>query len=357
MSNSIPVKNLYYLLSYAWNDRLEESVLDKIDDVQCPDLGAFFAHVLTARLKPLITRGLDRAYTNHDELTAQPRGRLDFTASAKRQTWNTGQMYCTYTEMTRDVPHNRIIKASLCLLYREAQISSVLKKTLHGQIDQFRDVRKVTVSPRSFQRIQLHRNNRDYRFILHLCELIHASLLPEHHSDGRRKFKRIEENEKVMPYVFENFILHFAKRHFDDARSHRPSFQWIADYHSEQTENLMPTMMTDVTIEWQSGRKLILDCKYYKQAFSVRSYGDDKEIERLKTNNLYQVFSYLMNARLHKDGWGEVEGMLLYPTTSLDFHHDMTLSGHHRMQVCSINLNQQWKQIESQLVFLLTNKS
>lgn len=158
-----------------------------------------------------------------------------------------------------------------------------------------------------------------------------------------------------MPYVFENFILNFAQRHLHDAKSHRPSFKWIADYHSEQAERLMPTMMTDVTIEWKSGRKLILDCKYYKHAFSVRSYQDNEEVERLKTNNLYQIFSYLMNARLHKQGWEQVEGMLLYPTTMDDFHHDMTLSKQHRMQVCSINLNQHWSNIEAQLMQILTN--
>ncbi len=353
-STAIPVKNLYYLLSYAWSDKLEESELENIDDLKCPDLASFFAKVLTNRLAPLIRRGLDRAYTTHEELTSQPRGRIDFTASAKRQTWDHGKMHCSYSEFTHDVPHNRILKSTLLLLYRDTTLSTELKKTLHRQFDAFAEVKLVPTTPRSFHRIQLHRNNREYRFLLHLCELIHASLLPEHDNSGRRKFRRIEENKKVMPYIFESFILAFAKKHLTNATSHRPTIKWLADYHKESSANLMPTMNTDVTIEWNTGRKLILDCKYYKNAFSSRTYAEDKEVTRFKTNNLYQIFAYLMNKR-EDTGWGNVEGMLLYPTTTNDFNESMTLQKKHRLQICSVNLNQPWQDIEAQLTQLLTN--
>ena len=190
-------------------------------------------------------------------------------------------MHCSYTELTHDVAHNRIIKSTLYLLYREAKLNKDLKKSLHQQVDAFTDVKHIHVTPRSFQRIQLHRNNRDYRFIPHLCELIHASLLPEHDSNGRRKFRRIEENKDVMPYIFENFVLAFARRHQPQAKSHRPTFPWLADFHTVGSESLMPRMMTDMAMEWKkSGRKLILDCKYYKQASSKRSYNEELEIER-----------------------------------------------------------------------------
>ena len=351
---AIPVQNLYYLLSYAWNERLSESELEGIDERQCPDLSTFFAQVLTRRLQPLLNRGLDRAYTSHEECTSQPRGRLDFTASAKQVTWLTGQMYCSYDELTHDTRHNQILKATLFLLYREADLTKELKNTLHQQIKCFHSVRRISVTPRSFQRIQLHRNNREYRFLLHLCELIHASLLPEHDENGRRKFKRIEENASVMPYLFENFILSFANRHLKETKCHRPSIQWLAEYHTESSKQLMPTMKTDVTIEWlTTGRKLILDCKYYKEAFSSQSFGDtSKSVTRFKTNNLYQIFAYLINKR-EVAGWETVEGMLLYPTTTEDFHESMQLLGRHRLQICSINLNQDWQLIKAQLLNLL----
>ena len=354
---AIPVQNLYYLLSYAWDDRLESTDLEGVDDEKCSNLETFFAQVLTQRLAPLLRRGLDRAYVEHEELTTQPRGRLDFTASAKRQTWLTGQMHCSYTDLSYDIPKNQIIKAALTLLYRETKQDKDLKARLADQVKRFEGVRAVRVTPRSFQRIQLHRNNQDYRFILHLCELIFASLLPEHDDEGRKKFRRIEENEKVMPYIFEDFILAFADRNLQHAKCDRPSIHWLADYHYETSQNCMPKMYTDVTIEWKrTGRKLILDCKYYKDAFSRRTYNEDSdEVVKFKSANLYQIFAYLMN-KSKDPGWEQVEGMLLYPTNGIEFQESMSLMESHRLQVCSVNLDQDWQAIEKQLIGILEGR-
>ncbi len=356
MSPAIPVQNLYYLLAYAWSEKLMESELEEVNEVNCPDLATFFAHVLSQRLKTILSRGLDRSYIYHEELTSQPKGRIDFAASAKRQTWVTGKMHCGYSELSHDVPHNRIIKATLRLLYREAKVKLEVKRTLHDQLKLFSEVRDIRVTPRSFQRIQLHRNNREYKFILHICELIHASLLPEHDSEGRRKFRRIEENHKVMPNIFEKFVLEFARRHLQEAKSTGERIYWLADYHKASSASLMPTMNTDVTIEWKSGRKLILDCKYYKEAFTSRSYNeDDDAVQRFKTNNLYQIFAYIANKR-PEPGWEKVEGMLLYPTTRKNFSESMTLQGGNHLQICSINLSQDWEGIEQELQAILNQE-
>ena len=353
MSTAISVQNLYYLLSYAWDSRLATTGLESISDSECPDLAHFFTHILTARLKPLIRRGLDRNYLVYEELTSQPKGRIDFTASAKRQTWHEGKLHCSYDDLSRNVLHNKIIKTTLLLLYRKTKLEKELQLTLHQQLEWFQDVDTTHVSPRSFRRIQWHRNNREYEFLLHICELIHASLLPEHHKTGRRKFRRIEENEGLMAGLFERFILAFSRKHFPDAHTARPHISWDVIYNSEHAEQFIPRMETDVTIAWKD-RKLIIDCKYYKDAFTARSYGDSSPIKRFHTANLYQIFSYLINQRRHI-GWEHVEGMLLYPTTTEDFKHDFKLSGH-RVQIASINLNQNWQQLEEDLKKLLSTQ-
>lgn len=354
MSSAIPIQNLYYLLSYSWDDRVESADLENINADECPDLENFFARVLSQRLRPLLRRGLDRAYTSYDELTSQPRGRLDFSASAKRQTWLLGKMRCSYDDLSHDVMHNRIIKSTLILLYRKTRLGRDLKKETHELLNYFSDVRGIRITPRSFQRIQLHRNNKAYRFILHICELVHASLLPEHHSDGRRKFRRIETNERVMNRIFESFIYQFIQRNIPNVDLPVRRIDWQAEYFTDTAQAAMPTMNTDVTVVWKdSPRKLILDCKYYKDAFTERTFFETT-YTRFKTENLYQMFSYLINKRETTD-WKDVEGMLLYPSTSRgDIYEDMTLLNKHRLQICSINLNQDWHKIEQDLIKLIT---
>lgn len=353
MSNTIPVRNLYYLLSYAWDNRLQVGNAERIDDERCPDLESFFAEVITSRLAPLLRRGLDRAYTELEELTTQPKGRLDFATSAKRQTWHIGKMHCSYTELTKDVPQNRIIKSTLAFLYQKTEVSKSLKKLIRAQLDAFSEVQNIRVTRRNFQRIQLHRNNNDYKFILHICELTLDSLLPEHNHSGKRKFRRIEENEKLMPRIFECFVYNFAKKNLQGIQLPPRRIHWQATYHTEHAESRMPTMNTDLTISWKnSPRRLILDCKYYKNAFTENSY-NGTAYTRFKTNNLYQIFAYLINKREEAE-WENVEGMLLYPTTQgEDLKEDMTILGKHRLQICSINLNQEWSSIHKDLKDIL----
>lgn len=346
MSSQIPVQNIYYLLAYAWDGRLESSDHEAINDQSCPDLEEFFAQVLTMRLVPLLRRGLDRSYLEHNELTSRPRGRVNFTSSAKRQTWINAKMHCDFDDLSTDNLHNRIVKATLLLLYKETAVSIKMRETLHTQLENFREVANIDVTPRMFCRVQLHRNNRSYRFILHLCELIHSCLLPEHNDEGSRKFRRIEEDENIMPYLFERFVLEFSKKHFPDAKCHRPHIQWLSETVDTDSLRLLPRMETDVTIEWPH-RKLIVDCKYYRNAFTSQTF-DETESKRFRTNNLYQIFAYLMNQRI-KTGWEAVEGILLYPTTTHDFQHEFSLHGQ-LVQVASINLDQAWTDIESQLI-------
>jgi len=352
MSNSIPVKNLYYLLSYAWSERLDTQDIENAKVDECDNLSEFFAHVLTQRLQPLLRRGLDRSYLRQSELTSQPKGRIDFTASVKNQTWQQAQMHCTYDELSPDILLNQVIKTTLSLLYHHTKQKKKLRVRLHEQLNHFQQVSRAHITARTFKRIQLHRNNRKYGFVLHLCELIHESLLPEHDSKGNRKFKRLEANKKTMEAIFEQFVYAFAKRHLNNVKLPAKRIYWQAEYHSESTEDLMPTMNTDLTIEWtDSKRKLILDCKYYKSAFTNRSFGD-KDYTRFKTENLYQVFAYLINKR-ETPGWENVEGILLYPTTTEDFHEQLTFLDQHKMQICSINLNQDWQSIETDLIGIL----
>ena len=57
----IPIKNIYYLLSYAWN-RLEESELVDVSAEDESDLLNLLGRVLLNGTKTLLKRGIDRQY-------------------------------------------------------------------------------------------------------------------------------------------------------------------------------------------------------------------------------------------------------------------------------------------------------
>ena len=343
MATSIPITNLYYLLSYAWNHKLSEAELVSVDADSCPDLNNLFARILSSATHQLIRRGLDQSYIAFEEETPRIRGRIDFSASEKRQTRTRGKLVCIYDELSPDVLHNRIVKATVRLLLNDRRVHTETRKSLRKVFDSFNQVGALRVTPHHFHRVQLHRNNRAYRFILHLCELIHASLLPDKSSDGSRRFRDFTRDEKVMAKVFEDFVRNFATRKFPEATVSAMHIEWRASEHGEGTPAMLPRMITDVTVAWPS-RKLILDCKYYQEALVSRY-----DALRFRSGNLYQLNAYLTNKAV-EPGWEDVEGMLLYPTNGYSFDHTFTLHSRHRIRVSTIDLQQAWPQIEKELI-------
>jgi 5-methylcytosine-specific restriction enzyme subunit McrC len=106
-------------------------------------------------------------------------------------------------------------------------------------------------------------------------------------------------------------------------------------------------METDITIENEYG-KTIIDAKYYKETL-IAKY----DREKVHSNNLYQLFSYLMNQRGLSVLSYQTRGILIYPTieneVDLDYWYDK-----HRIQVKTVNLNMNWKLIEERLKEIIT---
>lgn len=348
MATTIPITNLYYLLAYAWDHRLSEAEMVAIDADSCPDLNNLFAKVLANAAHRLVRRGLDRSYVPFEEETSRIRGRIDFSASEKIQSRTRGKLVCIYDELSADVLHNRIVKATLRVLRNDRRVHPDSRKRLAQSLESFHEVADIRVSAHDFHRVQLHRNNRAYRFILHFCELIHASLLPEKSQDGSRRFRDFTRDEKVMAKVFEDFVRNFASRHLPEATVSAMHIGWRASDLGEGTSAMLPRMITDVTIAWPD-RKLILDCKYYQEAL-VSRYNSLK----FRSGNLYQLYAYLTNKAV-EPGWEQVEGMLLYSSNGYTFDHAFTLHNRHRIRVSSIDLNRPWPEIESSLLGLLNN--
>ena len=111
---------------------------------------------------------------------------------------------------------------------------------------------------------------------------------------------------------------------------------------------MLPRMITDVTVAWPD-RKLILDCKYYQEALVSRY-----DALRFRSGNLYQLNAYLTN-KAAEPGWENAEGMLLYPSNGYSFDHAFTLHGNHRIRVSTINLQQVWTEISTDLLGLFGN--
>jgi 5-methylcytosine-specific restriction enzyme subunit McrC len=215
-------------------------------------------------------------------------------------------------------------------------------RTLTGNLSEVTPIRLTTAS---FRRIQVHGNNAYYSLALKVCALVHDALLPTKKGRGFR-FRDVLDDEIRMSQVFEDFVFNFFRLEQARYTPKRERIEWNVDPGVGRTHDLLPGMYTDVSLR-SPDRTIIVDTKYYRAPLS-RQLGSEK----LRSENLYQIFSYLKNLEGRGGSDAQAEGILLYPAVDREF--DVNLDTHgHRIRACTINLNRGWQKIHEGLLQLL----
>jgi 5-methylcytosine-specific restriction enzyme subunit McrC len=339
----IPIRNIYYLLSYAWN-RLEARDVVDVGGLDSTELVDLFAHVLIGGTNHLLRRGLDRGYLTFSDDIPTLRGKIDVTATVKRSLLARAQAHCHFDELSHNVLHNQILKTTIGRLARTSGIDGKLAHQLRMLYRRMSDIDDIPLSRLVFHRVQLHRNNAYYDFLMNICELVQQNLLAEQHGAGYR-FRDFLRDEKQMAVVFESFVLSFYRREQQIYRvGGQESLTWRATALDDQSLAALPGMRMDITLRG-NGRTVIIDTKYYTEA--MQSYHGSR---KARSENLYQLYAYLKNVKVSSGA--PAEGMLLYPTVDRPLDLRYEIDGH-PVRICTIDLMQEWKGIRGDLLQLI----
>src|SRR5215469_3414620 len=158
MARPIPIQNIYYLLLYAWN-RVPEGKSIDVSGLPHPDLPNLLTKVLLEGFRNLQRRGLDRGYIEHEEDLVRPRGRMCVTDTLSRGLFSRAQVACRTDDLSYDVLHNRIIKATFQKLSKTAGIADAQRDAIIATARALSEISAVTITSRDFGRVQLHSNN------------------------------------------------------------------------------------------------------------------------------------------------------------------------------------------------------
>lgn len=363
MTPAIPIQNLYYLLLYAWDvPELRNKV--RVDAEKCHSLPNLFVQLLIGATERLLKHGLVQEYRSRQEEIEGLRGKLCIGETLKYGRLRQGKTICEVDELTHDVLLNQIVYTTLLNLCHMEDINVANKEQVVRLMHRFPSTKKIQLSDKVFDRIRFHRNNRFYRFILHLCKLIHKSLLPKEDIDGVYEFLDFTRDELRMEQVFERFLMNFCKQHckeeFPDVCRSYIEFQMspygmVFSQDSERSARLLPTMQTDVTLyNPTTGRKTILDAKYYQQTLTSR-FGQQGKIRR---EHLSQILSYVVSQEKEDEPHTlSTDGILVYPTVTEDYDVAYRYRNtDHTIRVSTINLNQDWQLIEARLKDIVERK-
>jgi 5-methylcytosine-specific restriction enzyme subunit McrC len=318
--------------------RLSEIPADRPEDL--------FAHVLAEGVGRAQRRGLSRGYIEMSEDVSGVRGKLDLGQTIKRNLPIRGRTHCVLEELRYDTLPNRILKATLRRLASldlapsiQAQVRRVLRA-----LPLISDIR---LDRGHFRRVQLQAGNRSYGFMLKLCRLIHDNLLVDPQT-GRTRFDDFRREDATMWRLFEDFVLNFYRRELKARfRVSKPTIEWYDARGSEVALRYLPGMHTDVYLESEE-RRIILDCKYYSRPLGGDRFGRPM----VRSPNLYQLFTYIVNERRADDSGSMVEGLLLYPAVGEQLDLRYVLDGH-PVRVRTVDLGQDWRGIHREMLAIV----
>lgn len=336
-SDTIYIKNIYYMLSYAFKV-LNEKSYKKIEVENFENISELLSEILAIGVSKQIKQGLVKDYIEISETTSSIKGKINITDSINEQSFIKGQLNCTYDEFSLNCYLNKILKSTFILLIK-SDISRKRKKKLKNLLMYFREVDLIDVNSINWK-IRFDRNNQTYKMLINICYLVITGLI---HSEkvGDKKLMEFFDDQQ-MSSLYEKFLLNYFKKEHPNILTHAPQIDWQID---EGIDLLLPKMKTDVTLEYQN-KILIIDAKFYSQN-TLKNYG--KNIHN--TSNLYQIFAYVKNKQVEVQGKDiEVSGMLLYVKTSQSIQpdSDYVMSGN-KISVKTLDLNQDFSLIKEQL--------
>ena len=341
----IPIQNIYFLLVYAW-DKLEESEIVNIASEDFEEYAELFARVLINGCGNLLKRGLDRDYIEEIDEIPGIKGKFLLSESLKSQSLTHSRAICAYDNLSHDVLHNQILKFTISRLIKIKKLPKKLKKELKAIYLKFQDVSLINIRSQDFKRVRIHRNNAFYAFLLNVCYLIYDSLIPSERT-GEIKFKDFTRDEKKMAHLFEAFVRNFYKKKLNDYSVKSENIEWFLKPVDDNSEGMLPQMKTDISLD-SPDRKIIIDCKYYKETLT-EYFGKDS----VRSSHVNQIFAYMSNYKINENYENPIEGILLYPVVTKKFTARFDYMGYN-LSISTINLNQDWKLIEEDLLSLIT---
>lgn len=335
---SIQIKNIYYMLTYAFQI-LRQTNYEEISSENFDNIQDLFAAILSKGLAQQLKQGLYREYITINEDLSTLRGKVNISSSIKLKMQKKQLLSCEHDELSENNIFNQIIKTTTNLLIRQASVSIEHKTELKKEMLFFDGVDEIDVAAIRWDMLKYQRNNQGYKMLLNVCYFVLEGLLQ---SDERGNFKMASFlDEQRMCHLYERFILEYYRYHYKGIISaNSTQVKWNVD---DGVIDFLPIMQTDIMLKCK-GKTLIIDAKYYAHTMQTGQYNTTT----LHSNNMYQIFTYVKNQDFMGDG--SVSGMLLYAKTdeTITPNSNFVMNGN-KISVRTLDLNLMFSDISWQL--------
>ena len=295
------IKNIYYMLSYAFH-ALKQEDYEKVAAESFDKTEDLFAAILARGVSVQLKRGLYREYVSVRDNIAVVRGKVDLADTLRLKQKKIQKLSCNYDEFSENNIYNQILKTTMQMLLHTDNVDNVRKNEL----------KKLSVFFSAVDIVDI---------------------------------RRIKWNKLIYRRNNERFVLSYYKEHHSELSPNASQIKWDISQEDTTKEiiHFLPKMQSDITLQ-RGNKTLIIDAKYYGQ--SLAKYYDKST---LRSAHLYQIFTYVKNYDIQNTG--NVSGLLLYAKTENEIFPDMepvTISGN-KIGAYTLDLNVDFKHIAKQL--------
>lgn len=338
---NISIENIYWMIAYAFRC-ISEKNISKMSSEKFENIYDLFSVMMYSELNKQLKRGLNKEYIPVLEDTTTIKGKIVINDLARIIYRKTSKLLCEFDEYSNNSYLNKIVKTACYYLIKSNKIKDKEKYTNLKNVMIYLDGIDI-IEPNSIKWsfIKYSRFNSSYKFLINISYLVLEGLLISK-KNKQFSFKEYLDDQK-MHKLYEKFILEYYRYHYKELKPSVPQVSWNIEDNNEFVY-LLPKMQTDITL-YNDDRTLIIDAKYYNNMYQNNKLYDK---ETFKSNNLYQIFTYVKNE--DKNNTGKVSGMLLYVKTDENEkqYADYNM-GNNKIIVCNLDLSKSFNYVQEQL--------
>jgi 5-methylcytosine-specific restriction enzyme subunit McrC len=347
----IPIRNLWHMLLYAWNEAPVSANGSWADAESAPTLDALLASILAKLIQQRMRIGLGRSYVDRHEAIQGIRGRIDFSESLRERTFERGEVVCDFQQYIADALKNQIIRSTLVRLVQTGNFGAdrdkaeELRHSLRQLTRSLDGIALIELNIDFIRRQQLGHNDRDYRLMLAICELLLQRQMPTE-TAGKHTLPAIERDALVLYNVYERFVANFYRIRL---KGYTVKAQSRLSWHAKYDNPYLPSMQPDLVMQNnRSGEIIVLDTKFTAKSLIENEWG--KEI--FDPSHLYQLYAYLGSQTHLSEAHRNAAGILLYPAVRNKLSERIELQDH-VIRIECVDLSVPWQEIEAQLLNLI----
>lgn len=349
----IPIRSLWLLMLYASNmfRHQEQAKVDLESDVD--NLPELIAKILAHAVEKRQRRQLSLGYRTTEAALPRVRGKIKVLNTERHHLLSRGLIACQFNDLTIDINRNRFVRAAL-------ERASRLVKSNHELSHRCRKLANnmklmgVSGSVPTHAQIsveQFGRHNSDDQFMVAAAKLIIDFAIPTE-QPGDKALLSPDRGEDLVRKLFEKAVGGFCNvvlSHDGWQVNTGKRLSWNIDWKTPRIDSVLPGMKTDIVLVHKDmNRKIVIDTKFT----SILKPGHHKE-ETLKSNHIYQIYSYLMSQVGQGDPLADqAEGVLLHPAVGEHVDETVVIQNH-PIRFLTVDLTAPTQDIRKQLIKLV----